>query len=211
MAQYCNSQKLDTIWESWQLSRETPDLELVRDSGLLWTRRCGDDMLLHCTASENDFWFVSINGSIHSSDIILAFKSSTFEPDYDLISELSESEFIYEQDEIESWNELVHMIIPVVTNISKKFNPRNEDEKFELIQEALYVILDKINRGILKMKKGKAPSFNLLTTAIINAMRSIKNKENRIKTKDAKIFQGLINSKWQNRSSYQCQQSLANE
>lgn len=83
MAQYCNSDNLETSWFHWLLSSRTPNLERYRQLGLLWTkiigiskdkegiviRRNGNTLSdpshpvrLHCIALPNPIYFETTNG-----------------------------------------------------------------------------------------------------------------------------------------------------
>lgn len=83
------------------------------------------------------------------------------------------------------YEELCIMIYKICDGVSKKFYPKDKEEHEELTNQAFYMVLDKINRGVLKYTPGKASVFNLLTTATYNLLYSYKTKQrnevNRIK------------------------------
>lgn len=85
-----------------------------------------------------------------------------------------------------SWEKLSEMIYKICQGVATKFNPKSEDEHIEHTHDAFIITLEKIKDGRLKFIRGKAPVFNLLTTAIIRQLCSKMNKEKRHKKHHAK-------------------------
>ena len=83
------------------------------------------------------------------------------------------------------------MIYEICKGISRKFYPSSDEEHCELSNQAYLMTIEKINRGSLKYTPGKAPVFNLLTTAIFNLLYTYKNSEKRKKDKIYKYINKL--------------------
>jgi hypothetical protein len=189
MAKYCDSKKLERDWTLWLLATENEKLEPLRGYGKLWTRR-REKGLEHCIASIHPFKFRS-SGTINSVSLEKAIRSSFYPLDASLMQKLEESNYYHEIPTDESWNRLTSTIYEICRGVSLNFRPPTEDIKNELIHEAYLCILGKIERGKLKFEPGKAPVFNLLTTAIFRVMYSIKNKEKRKRERQSELIRKL--------------------
>jgi hypothetical protein len=75
------------------------------------------------------------------------------------------------------YEKLCMLIYKIAEGVSRKFYPNTDEEHQELTNQAYVMAMDKINRGVLKFKPGKAPVFNLVTTAIYNLLYSYKTSE----------------------------------
>jgi hypothetical protein len=80
-----------------------------------------------------------------------------------------------------AWEQMSSMISKICFGVARKFNPRDEDEYYEHVHDALVQTLEKIHSGKLKFKHGQAPVFNLLTTTIFRILYSKMNKQKRTK------------------------------
>ncbi len=192
MAKYCDPVELKTYWMAWQLSQETPCLSAVRESGLLWTRMKDDGVLEHALACESPFKFESVHGEVSEEDLKKATELSFRAKDNDLAQRLQDDKYYYETLEEFSWEKLSTMVYSVCCGVSLKFRPPTEDVKDELVHEAFAQALSKLKRGKLKMTPGKAPPFNLLTTAIFRIMYSIKNKDKREREHKSKLVDRMV-------------------
>lgn len=99
--------------------------------------------------------------------------------------------WIVSEDEY-AWGQLAKMIYKMCHGISCKFNPSNEEEHQEHTHDAFLQTLEKIKLGKLKFTPGKAPVFNLLTTAIIRQLCSKMNREKRRKTHTLKYAERTL-------------------
>jgi hypothetical protein len=85
------------------------------------------------------------------------------------------------------YEKLCLLIYKIAEGVSRKFYPPNDEEHQELTNQAYLMAIDKINRGVLKFKPGKASVFNLVTTAVYNLLYSYKTSEKR-KTEKIKKY-----------------------
>lgn len=156
----------------------------------------------HCIALGNPLYFESRSGEvcdfsyntlditdIYSIDCELSLTSDS--PIHNLedplivkdkiIPSLKEQGYFQEKPKTESWQNMLVDITNICNGISLKFNLQNNDEYHDLAYAALDQIINKLIRGKLLYIPGKAPVFNLLTTAIHRCMFSIlsKNKNQR--------------------------------
>ena len=72
-----------------------------------------------------------------------------------------------------------NMIHHICSGIATKFNPKDEDELHDLINDAWVQTMDKIKAGKLRFTHGKAPVFNLITTTVFRILYSKMNKQKR--------------------------------
>jgi len=187
MGKYCDPKRLEFVWSSWQKAAKYPELSLIRDIGLLWTKNEGN-VEVCCVASTMPYRFRIIEDKIQVPDLDAAIKASFYPLDLLLSRQLTAENFLYEQPLDDSWRELTSMIHQVCNGVALNFRPPNEDVKSELVQEAFTHILTKISRNKLKFDPRRpSPAFNLLTTAIFRIMYSIKNKEKRYRDHQADL------------------------
>lgn len=100
--------------------------------------------------------------------------------EYCLIPELIKSNYIIEQPTAESWDNMITDVNNTCIGVARKFLMAEED-RHDLVQEAIAQIIRKLRHGKLIYQPGKAPVFNLLTTTIHRCMFSILNKGSRVK------------------------------
>lgn len=191
MGKYCDPKELESTWWAWIIAQRTPKLDLPRNEGLLWTRGLNSE-LEHCIASSNPCWLVSKDGIISDSDLDSSMRSSFSPLDLALARRLSADNFLYEQPGDESWTKLSALVYKICSGVALNFRPPTEDVKNELVQEAFAQTLSKIQRGKLQFDPGRAPAFNLLTTAIFRIMYSIKNKEKRERDHKSRLVNDLV-------------------
>jgi hypothetical protein len=192
MGKYCDPKILESTWWAWILADSVKELESLRETGLLWTRSDGDDRLTHRVASIMPYEFVSIDGIIVPKDLDNAIKASFYPSDIILVRKLAANNFHCEIPATETWERLTSMIHKICCGVVLNFRPPSDDVKNELVQEAFTHTLTKIHRGKLKFTPGKAPPFNLLTTAIFRIMYSIKNKEKRDRDHRSRLVEQLM-------------------
>lgn len=192
MAKYCDPKELEYYWLSWILSYKIPKLDDIRSSHNLLTKKISDNRYRHCIPSSDPFYFESDDGNIEESILHKATMISYNHIDYTIFNHLTTIENYHEEiPRDESWGQLTRIFHKLCSEISLNFYPKTEQIKNDLIQEAYCHILDKLNRGKLMFKPGKAPAFNLITTAIFRVMYSIKNKEKRQRENKTKFVNNL--------------------
>lgn len=196
MAKYCDNKELERVWVRWYFARLTPELDLLRESNMFWTKTVGNNSE-HFIGSTQPFHFCLKRGSaLGQEDFTQAFRSSQFP----VSSEEGNREDIllngYYLDQPTSiyWDKLVNMVYSICWGLSLKFHPVSSEERSELSHEALLHTLSKIERGKLMFTPGKAPAFNLLTTTIYRVMCSIKNKDKRYRDNRSKLAEDLYNN-----------------
>jgi hypothetical protein len=204
MGKYCDNKELEKIWSRWEFAKDTPELEILRDSGMLFTRVM-DGSSKHFINSIQPFHFCTEVGiKTCQSDIASAFRASllpgSFVPfrspskEY-VLCPTDEEEYYQDNPIIKYWDILVDMIYKICNGISLKFHPGNADERSELVHEALSHVLSKLKRNKLSFTPGRAPAFNLLTTAIYRIMCSIKNKSKRYRDNRSGLAEDIYNGK----------------
>ena len=77
------------------------------------------------------------------------------------------------------WEKLSSSVYKICFGVAMNFKPANPEEHSELAHEVFVPTLEKIKNKKLLFVKGKAPVFNLLTTAIIRHLFSLKTRESR--------------------------------
>lgn len=92
----------------------------------------------------------------------------------------------------DSWHSLSCGVYKICQGVARNFRPRDEEEHCELAQDAFSATIAKINNGKLTFEPGRAPVFNLLTTAIRYHMLNMKNKDKRRRDHLAKYRQRLL-------------------
>lgn len=90
--------------------------------------------------------------------------------------------YIDTEDE-DAWSYLGELVYPICRGVSKKFYPIGDEELDELTHQAYVLVMDKIKRGMLRYTPGKAPVFNLFTTAIFRLLYTYKMQQKRKKKK----------------------------
>lgn len=178
------------VWSDWEYALATPELESLRASRVLM-KQSGDLCVMHCLAIREAFFF-GVCGKIENPSTIIDLAGNN-PMDPDVAAVLGSDNFRFDIPCRISWNRLTEMIYAICNGLSLKFNPTSDEERTELAHNALEQTLLKIRRGKLKFTPGKAPVFNLLTTAIIRMMCSIKNKEKRHRNNQSKLVHDVQN------------------
>ena len=81
------------------------------------------------------------------------------------------------------WLQLSESVYKICAGVVTHFHPQSDDEQAELVHHAFTVTMGKINDKKMVYIPGKAPVFNLLTTAIFRCLYSLKTSEKRRKDK----------------------------
>jgi hypothetical protein len=196
---YCDTRELERIWSNWTISNNIPCLEPIRGTGKLWSKPLNHGRVSHVvvTADANikTYEFYSVNGRVEISDFKTALARCEKSYCREHADTLKKNNYYHDLSSKEAWERLAQMIYRICEGTSLNFNPPNDEIRAELINDAFQQTLSKISRGKLRFTPGKAPVFNLLTTAIMRIMFSIKNKEKRIETNKNKLTNDLINRK----------------
>jgi len=190
MGKYCDPKILESTWLAFMLAYRTPELNDIRNTGLLFTQY--NNCLKHCVASTQQYSFTADNDIISAHDLNNATKASFYPLDLTLAHRLVDDNYTHEVPIEESWHGLTSMVYKICCGVALNFRPPNDDVKNELIQEAFAHTLTKIHRNKLRMEPGRAPAFNLLTTAIFRIMYSIKNKEKRNRDHKSQLVEQLV-------------------
>lgn len=157
---------------------------------------------LHCIATANPIYFESNLGRIPSSaaithnrknclvtmpsaedlsllsDSIIHNSSNIFIQYDEVIPELHDSGYIKEMPVNVTWHAMLEDINKMCSGIAVKFKMPSEEETFDLANEALLTVTNKLKAKKLVYTPGRAPVFNLLTTTIHRCMFSIMNRRN---------------------------------
>lgn len=193
MGKYCDSKELESVWQSWIIASKFPQLERARETGKLWSRR-NNNWISFCVATLSPYRFnIELNKTISSKTSKQAIRSSFFPTDITLLHQLENRNYRPEIIITESWDRLTSMIYDICSGIALNFRPANSDIKNDLIHEAFTCILNKIHNGNLEFTPGRAPAFNLLTTAIFRVMYSIKTKEKRQRNHQTELLKKINN------------------
>ena len=178
MGKYCDTKQLESIWGSWIRTRSTPELEQLRALGLLWYNLSVNH---YCVAQQHCYCLLSYDTFCADNKF-----------DQTIAARLKDDNYQLDLPCAEYWRQLSRSIYKMCLGLSLKFNPSDEDERLDLANEALLQTLTKMEHNKLVYIPGKAPVFNLLTTAIIRIMFSIKNKEKRQRVNQAKFINAMI-------------------
>lgn len=204
MPKYCDSKQLELSWGGWAWAEQSPELDCLRDARLLMTASTTATRRDHVITTSTPIKFQSQfdpvaritmyfrNGkrlNIHD----LTSRIETLESDSKISQQFLKDNYIMELPKSKNWESLLTMIYSICNGVSSKFE-RDPDEKTELAHEALnYLVEKKLKRGKLNYTPGKAPVFNLMTTAIIRVMYSLKNKSNKNRENITKLGINIIN------------------
>jgi len=104
-----------------------------------------------------------------------------------LIPYLVSEGYILEQPINISWDNMNEDILHICQGVARKFLLTDED-RADLIQEAMVQVIRKLRTGRLMYTPGRAPCFNLLTTCVHRCCFSILNKGNRTKKSTIKLI-----------------------
>lgn len=94
-----------------------------------------------------------------------------------------------------AWANMSNMIHRICSGIATKFNPKDEDELHDLINDAWVQTMDKIKTGKLRFTHGKAPVFNLVTTTVFRILYSKMNRQKRQKEHHKKYTYRYVQEK----------------
>lgn len=89
-----------------------------------------------------------------------------------------------------NWEKMSEMIYTICCGITKRFNPRTDEDFDNLANEAMIKILTKIKDGKLKFipkHEGGSPVFNLITTTVHNTLCSYMNHQKNRKKRHSKF------------------------
>lgn len=182
MAKYCDSQTLEKNWYLWLLATHVPDLEPFRQVGSLHTRVIISDQgenVKICAPSipkENDVLEHII------SEPYIKFTSKNGIIDIDLpkpqvpTNDCKYEGFIKEQPTKQSWDYVGIDMWKICKGLSCKFYLHTEEDYNDLISESFMQIMGKIARRKLIFVPGKAPVFNLCTTAVHRVMCTVTGR-----------------------------------
>lgn len=192
MAKYCDPHILESVWLKWMTAAEVPSLEHVRETGSLWTKWGVGGTLLHRITTTSPYEFISSHGIVKVHDLDNAVRAGFYPLDVVLARKTSSDNYQCDDPIYVSWDILTAMVYRVCCGVALNFRPPSDDVRDELVQEAFTHTITKIQRGRLKFTPGRAPVFNLLTTAIFRIMYSIKNKEKRIRDHRSQLVEQLL-------------------
>lgn len=209
MAKYCDSVKLEENWFYWLLAIDSPDLDILRAGGVLWTKvlrhvegKNGQKLAdpshperEHCLALKNPIAFKTSAGKVlaasgWAADDKLWACANGIETDDTIVAQLRISGFFQEKPSHDAWHNMLIDINNMCLGIAIKFRQASEEETNDLANEALSLVAHKLIRRKLVYIPGKAPVFNLLTTTIYRCIYSILNK----RKNQREGFQKLVDS-----------------
>jgi hypothetical protein len=192
MPRYCNTKELEELWGMWITASNTPQLEVLRQTNVLWSKP-SENYMSHCIATKNPVFFESHCGIVRNNMIKAAITSTMYDEDKNLEKSLATQGYYPDNPVNETWQKLVNMLFLICYGVATKFHPRTDEERKELAHDALMHALSKILRGKLKYTPGRAPVFNLVTTAVTRIMYTIKSKEIRQTRNKSKLTEAIIN------------------
>lgn len=231
---YCDSKVLESHWFNWLVSSSTPNLELYRKYGLLWTKIIGKvttdkgkilpdpshQHRCHCVNVGSGVYFQTFNGEVKKKHTPTSNGPKQCELPLDYSPEkqvkiigfgsmdeqtLRDKGYIQEVPTDLSWHFILADIFKICNGISKKFKQTSEDARDELAADAMLQVTKKLAEGKLRYIPGKAPVFNLLTTTIHRCMFSFLNKKNRQTQNLNNVIEGVANGMiCQNTRSLRC-------
>jgi len=85
-----------------------------------------------------------------------------------------------------AWKTLSDDVYKICRGVATQFHPQSEDELDELAHHAFAHTMGKIRAGTLTFTPGRAPVFNLLTTAVFRCLYTHKTTEKRKNSKIVK-------------------------
>jgi hypothetical protein len=209
MAKYCDSAKLEENWFFWLLAIDSPELDIFRARGILWTKPLGHvegkngvqlvnpshPERLHCLALKNPVSFQTTAGKVQTACGVTPNDkvwtgANEIETDEAIVAQLRSDGFYQEIMANTAWHSMLTDINNMCMGIATKFRQASEEETNDLANEALSLVTLKLIRKKLVYIPGKAPVFNLLTTTIYRCIYSILNK----RKNQREGFQKLVDS-----------------
>ncbi len=100
--------------------------------------------------------------------------------------------------DIRNWNKMSEMLYLICLGISKNFRPKDDDEHFNLANEAAIKLFEKIKNGKLKFTpscQGGSPVFNLVTTTVQRLLCSFKNSDKRRRKNHSVYVRQIVQEK----------------
>jgi hypothetical protein len=94
-----------------------------------------------------------------------------------------------------NWKHMSEMLYLICLGISKNFRPKDDEEHYNLSNEAATKLFDKIKTGRLKFKPtclGGSPVFNLVTTTVQRLLCSFKNSDKRRKKNHSSYVRHIV-------------------
>lgn len=208
MAKYCDSAKLEENWFYWLLAVDSPELDVFRAHGVLWTKVLGHvdgkngaklvnpshPEREHCLAIKNPVSFRTTDGKVQMArgwahDEVWTSVNNIVTDD-GISAQLESQGFLKERTTDQTWHSMLTDINNMCMGIATRFRQASEEETFDLANEALSLVTQKLIRRKLVYIPGKAPVFNLLTTTIYRCIYSILNK----RKNQREGFQKLVDS-----------------
>lgn len=204
MPKYCDTKQLELVWGGWTWAQQSMELEWLRQKKLLYTKDLGAAVREHVIPIAKPILFKSIvdpfSKKIHYyidgkpfNVHVLSSRIGNAECNFKISQHYTSDNYIMELTKSQNWESLLTMIYMICNGVAIKFE-RDEDDRAELAHEALnYVVDKKLSKGKLNYTPGRAPVFNLMTTAIIRVMCSLKNKANKNRENIIKLGINLAN------------------
>jgi len=181
MPYYCDSKQLELNWLRMILSKQTPQLDVYRSCGLLWTKNCHpkESNFFHFIQIHEGFFVESSSTNIlKCTDVHGVEVNLPKLPNLPNLSASPSKSFFQQTTFIDAWQPFLADIKLICDGVSTNFYLTDE-QRSDLSSEALLQIIGKYERGTLNYEPGKAPVFNLLTTATYRCMLSLLNKNKR--------------------------------
>lgn len=197
MANYVDTQELESDWFHWVIAKSVPALEIYREQNNLWTRvdtKSGKRGLEypdpyaptreHCLVTNTGVLKFSSNGGMVDPTIIHQKGSAHKPPATAYVKYIGDipERFIKERTLVQSWNDLTQKIWLICSGVADyHLSSSNElyDLREDMVNETAAQIFTKLTNDKLKYSPGQAPVFNLLSTAIHNLCYTFLAKESR--------------------------------
>lgn len=197
MPNYCDSKVLERTWHDWLMASPTPALENYRTQGLLYSKiiklsRSDKDNYwgnsqkparYHALALDNPVYFTSYCGNISGITQIIngrpvkcQLPESNIPPSSTVAGKLVKNGYVAERPIASLWQKMMSDISNICNGIIVKFRIAMEEQRHDVVNEALVQVMKRISDRKLVYTPGRAPVFNLLTTAIYRIICSILNK-----------------------------------
>ncbi|CAK0748128.1 hypothetical protein CCP1ISM_20007 [Azospirillaceae bacterium] len=100
--------------------------------------------------------------------------------------------------DVRNWERMSEMLYLICLGISKNFRPRDDEEHYNLANEAATKLFEKIKTGKLKFKptcQGGSPVFNLVTTTVQRLLCSFKNSDKRRRKNHSSFVRQVVQEK----------------
>ncbi len=153
----------------------------------------------HCLLFREPVFFTSTDGEI--PDYANRYGYSRINPikisdlpttgycnDLEFITILLAEGYVQEQPASINRTKLLEGINTICNGVSMNFHLNNDEDRLELVNDAMAQILTKLENRKLNYTPGLAPVFNLLTTTIFRCMYSHMNKKRTHKNNMGKLL-----------------------